>query len=217
MSAPISADGPAPVPIPALDSDATSKEAGEGSAGQADRRRVRGKRGGKQHRKRVVTDGQGRGRSSGPKSRVPSIRAPANPQPAAVGTASPAGGGNGDNPASSAQQHSSPPAVGVHETDDVSMCNPKKRRRAHRRAKRNPDLKYADMTVAQKLRFDAKQARRRLNDAAVKVPTDKRGRIKKGIHLLDYQPNAPRHTLPVSLVRSVCRCVVGPLLCWGPI
>lgn len=78
----------------------------------------------------------------------------------------------------------------------------KKRRRVRHRHRET--LNYSEMTIAQKLRFEAAEARRFAKQQRAEarvVPTDKRGRIKKGVDLQDYRPNAPRHLLPV------CFCV----------
>lgn len=61
------------------------------------------------------------------------------------------------------------------------------------------------MTIPQKLRFEAEEAKRASRGVKeAHLPKDKRGRVRKGINLADYQPNAPPPTLTVRLPCPVC-------------
>jgi hypothetical protein len=99
--------------------------------------------------------------------------------------------------------------------DDASGPSARKRRTRQRR-RRVRNKPYDKMTWEEKLRYDEVETRRGLVAAAhasmAPLPVDKHGRVKAGVRVQDYRPDAPRNTTEVCRWLP-CRRARGAALC----
>ena len=73
---------------------------------------------------------------------------------------------------------------------------PKKKRRRRKNPKWKP---YKKMTWEEKKALEEKK-KNKIEDRSIKIPTTKDGRIKRGVHLQDYRPNAPNISSEVPII-----------------
>ena len=187
-------------------------EADVSMSGEGDRKRTRGKRAGKAHRKRGA-DSRDSPRGAATPAKLQS--GSKDVDPVAIGMApqiSPdaakrreTDGVREDAPAAASTAPQLPDADdSIGDTDGNKPKHKRRRHRSRGRAKDGAKLLYNEMNVQQRLKFEARDARKQESLARQQVklvPMDRKGRVRRGVDVQDYRPNAPRLYLPV------CHCV----------
>jgi hypothetical protein len=196
------------IPAPPVPIGAAAKVSTQDEIVMPRRVKPRGTRAGRRHRRKAGSPNAttNRARSSpddihmstSPVARHVSVVAPeAAPQSVRGASAS---------SMSNSAQGSRPDAPAASPTAEDSAK--KKRHRFRKRASGASPLVYTNMTLQQKVHFEAKQAKRLARQRpAPRLPTDGKGRVRKGVDVMDYAPGAPR---PSMLV-----CALSPLLRGG--
>lgn len=85
-------------------------------------------------------------------------------------------------------------AAALHSTAQPLVRKKKTRRRPRSRLHHKSWRPYSQLTAEEKLALDERDAQRVRKELVAEIPRASSGRVRKGVNLADYRPNAPHNT-----------------------